>query len=215
VKVKGVCFDIDGTLYPKWVTNYKLLGSFFPSLSLAYRFSRFRKEVRTTNPRIENFRKYQARSIGATEKEIEKQFYDKWAKAFEKLTPYKDLIKTLELLKSKNLKLAVLSDFPIENKLKAMNVEQYFEFAMCSEDSGYLKPHPKPFLEVSEKLKLKPQEILFVGDSYDKDIIGSEKVGMKSAYIVPKRKKGKKGKKGDITFSTYKEFITLFETLFT
>ncbi|MGI6466165.1 MAG: hypothetical protein ACOXZZ_00970 [Sphaerochaetaceae bacterium] len=53
---------------------------------------------------------------------MEKQFYDKWAKAFQKLTPYKDLIKTLELLKSKNLKLAVLSDFPIENKLKAMGM---------------------------------------------------------------------------------------------
>ena len=39
-----------------------------------------------------------------------------------------------------------------------------------------------------ESLKMKPEEILFVGDNISLDIVGAQNVGMKSAWINRGRK---------------------------
>jgi len=49
---------------------------------------------------------------------------------------------------------------------------------------GAMKPDPRPFLHAAGSLGLKPNEIMFVGDRYDKDYIGSQAVGMVPVLIL-------------------------------
>lgn len=232
--IKIVCFDIDGTLYPKWVTNRKLFFTLFPSPSLAMKYQKFRKEVRQEKSLVlrdqseQGFRRYQAKSIAKKtkqrpkeiEKRIEKQFYHRWEKIFAKLKGYPDVSETIVELKNRGFKIAFLSDFPIGNKLKALNVEHLADYAICSEQSGYLKPHENPFLAVCNKMKVTPQEVVYVGDSYSKDVMGAKKVGMKTLWLVSKFKKHSIKKKlksnysdADEIFSNYSEFIEKLERI--
>lgn len=229
MKSKVVCFDIDGTLYPKWVTDLKLVRSFFPSPLLALRYQRFRKEVRKNqevkvSPENQyGFRLHQAKwlSRGRSEKDIERtmqrlelQFYDSWRSSFAYLKPFPYIREAMADLRSRGIRIAALSDFPIHHKLQALGVEDLVEFSACTEESGYLKPHPAPFGYICTAMGVEPQEVVYVGDSCRKDMEGASRVGMRTCLIAPKAKNPStraklelECKDADMICADYQEFI--------
>ncbi len=100
------------------------------------------------------------------------------------LEPYPKVRQTLIRLAQKGMKLAIVSDAP---RLKAwmrlteMGLSDFFDTVITLGDSKKLKPHKRPFQLVLQKLKLSPQEILFVGDNPERDIKGAKQAGMKTA----------------------------------
>ncbi|HEY6906376.1 MAG TPA: HAD hydrolase-like protein, partial [Ignavibacteriaceae bacterium] len=44
------------------------------------------------------------------------------------------------------------------------------------------KPHSAPFFAILNKLEVKPDEAIMVGDWVERDIIGAAKIGMKTAF---------------------------------
>jgi len=106
---------------------------------------------------------------------------------------YPEVISVLNSLKSIGVRMGVVSNttnprFMKENEMKAAGLESFFDFAIYSSDTPYRKPHPSIFQLAIESLKLKPEEILFVGDNLRLDIVGAQNVGMKSAWINRERK---------------------------
>ena len=106
---------------------------------------------------------------------------------------YPEVISVLNSLKSIGVRMGVVSNttnprFMKENEMKAAGLEPFFDFAIYSSDTPYRKPHPSIFQLAIESLKLKPEEILFVGDNLRLDIVGAQNVGMKSAWINRERK---------------------------
>ena len=99
--------------------------------------------------------------------------------------PYPKVISTLLKLRLMGLKLGVVSDAPRLQawlRLAAMRLTEFFDFVITSDDvEGRLKPDQMPFKAALDKLKLPPEQILFVGDSPEKDIVGAKSVGMKTA----------------------------------
>jgi putative hydrolase of the HAD superfamily len=51
------------------------------------------------------------------------------------------------------------------------------------DDTGEQKPSEKPFRFALDKLNLYPEEVLFVGDSFTRDIMGAKKLGMNTLRI--------------------------------
>ena len=106
---------------------------------------------------------------------------------------YPEVISVLSSLQSIGVRMGVVSNttnprFMKENEMKAAGLELFFDFAIYSSDTPYRKPHPSIFQLAIESLKLKPEEILFVGDNLRLDIVGAQNVGMKSAWINRARK---------------------------
>ena len=106
---------------------------------------------------------------------------------------YPEVISVLNSLQSIGVRMGVVSNttnprFMKENEMKAAGLEPFFDFAIYSSDTPYRKPHPSIFQLAIESLKLKPEEILFVGDNLRLDIVGAQNVGMKSAWINRERK---------------------------
>jgi len=209
MKIKAVGFDVDGTLYP----NYLMLVCSFPSLlavpRLMYHFGKVRKEIRTL-VYDENLHDMQAqllaRNMGITREKaynrMEYHLYRRWDRSFRCIRPFPYVKETLLALRRKGLKTGALSDFPINNKLRYLGIEDLFDCAESSEDSGYLKPHRIPFLRLANRLELAPEEILYVGNSYKYDVIGAMEAGMRTAWITrPGSDKGK----ADFCFSSYRE----------
>ncbi len=233
--IKAVCFDIDGTMYPKWMTHLFLVPTLFGSLSLMYSIQKFRKYMRsgediTIVPADEKgFRKKQIEfilenrkkeitksSVELMEKRLDRQFYKRMEKTFSRIVSYPTLKKAITSLKAKDLIIGALSDFPVGKKLEHLGVAHLVDWAGCTEMSGYLKPHPAPFELIGKKIEVPLNQILYVGDSYTKDIIGAHNAGMYTALLLPHghdKKSKEKYPLADILFSDYEELERTLSTL--
>jgi len=102
------------------------------------------------------------------------------------IKPYPYVLETLEHLKSLDLKLGIITDAPRKKateRLVGMNIIHFFDLIITFDDTGEQKPSEKPFRFALDKLNLYPEEVLFVGDSFTRDIMGAKKLGMKTLRI--------------------------------
>jgi putative hydrolase of the HAD superfamily len=102
------------------------------------------------------------------------------------LKPYPYVLEILEMLKSNNLKLGIVTDATREKalvRLNAMDIIRFFDVIITYDESKVKKPDELPFRLAIEKLGMKPEEILFVGDSLRRDIEPAKKMEMKTLLI--------------------------------
>ena len=60
----------------------------------------------------------------------------------------------------------------------------YFSFALKAEDVGAAKPAPDLFLAAMAQANSSPEQIVHVGDSYDHDIVGAHRAGIRSVWLT-------------------------------
>jgi HAD superfamily hydrolase (TIGR01549 family) len=93
---------------------------------------------------------------------------------------------TLEALRP-FVKLGLVSNFTdvsfIEETLRILEIHYFFDSITISAGCGWRKPSPKIFQILLEKLDIKPEECLFVGDEVDSDIKGPKTVGMRTVLL--------------------------------
>ncbi|MCD0464029.1 HAD family hydrolase [Flavobacterium sp. ENC] len=84
-----------------------------------------------------------------------------------KTKPYQGIVELLDHLSSRNIKLAVFSNKADEltKKIATEIFPDYFDAAIGLSTEALKKPNPFEAIEISKKWNLKPEEILFVGDS--------------------------------------------------
>ncbi|MBN2330355.1 MAG: TIGR02253 family HAD-type hydrolase [Candidatus Aenigmarchaeota archaeon] len=100
------------------------------------------------------------------------------------LEPYPHVIPTLLKLKERGLKLGVVSDAPRMKawlRLASMKIADFFDVVVTLNDAdGHAKPHPLPYEVALRKLGLKPEEVVFVGDNPNRDILGAKRLGIRT-----------------------------------
>jgi len=102
------------------------------------------------------------------------------------LKPYPYVLETLETLKSQGLKLGIITDARREKalqRLDAMNITKFFDIIVTYTESKVKKPDLLPFKLAIEKLDLRPEDILLVGDSIRRDIEPAKKLRMKTLLV--------------------------------
>ncbi|PKB79898.1 MAG: hypothetical protein BZY88_10950 [SAR202 cluster bacterium Io17-Chloro-G9] len=97
--------------------------------------------------------------------------------------PYAETVEALGLVQ-KGWRIAVLSnaddDFLLPN-LARLGIE--FEAILSSEEAQVYKPRPELFQEMLRRLKVSPQEAVYVGDKQLEDVQGAKEVGMGAVWI--------------------------------
>ena len=68
-------------------------------------------------------------------------------------------------------------------KMREINILHYFNTVTISSDIGLIKPHQNIFLRTLERDNLKAPEVVFVGDTYTRDIIGAKNIGMNTVWL--------------------------------
>jgi uncharacterized cofD-like protein/HAD superfamily hydrolase (TIGR01549 family) len=92
-----------------------------------------------------------------------------------------ELVKHIELMPGFKEITASLSDYKIalvtedskdllDAKLARFKLNTFFDFIICSDDVGHMKPHKKYVELALEKLDVTANECLFIGDNYEKDL---------------------------------------------
>jgi len=106
-------------------------------------------------------------------------------KKFEVLKPYPKVKETLAKLRKKGLKLGIVSDAPrnkVWDRLIMAGLEDEFDVVVSVSDTLNFKPHPSSFKLALKKLNVSPHNVLFVGDSPERDLRGAKKLGMKTCF---------------------------------
>ena len=207
--IKGIAFDLDGTLYPNYRFNIRLLPFILKEWRLLAAFGKARniireeqKESLINSPQSStlSFYQYQAEITAKIlsvppeplKEKIDSFIYKGWEPIFKKVKLYDEVHETLDALRKAGYKLGLLSDFPPETKLGYLNLDGYWDAVLCSEECGALKPHPLSFTKTADALSLPPENILYVGNSHSYDVIGAAGAGMKTAWLKPSLAPAKK-----------------------
>jgi len=169
MKFKGIIFDLDGTLVDSLhdisdAMNIVLTGLNYPTHTYdTYQYfigSGLRNLVSKALPATNN-----------SDEQIEICFECMINEYREMCTlktkPYKGIIELLENLTSQKIKLAVFSNKADEltKKIASEIFPDRFDAAVGLSTEELKKPNPFEAVEISKKWNLKPEEILFVGDS--------------------------------------------------
>lgn len=70
-------------------------------------------------------------------------------------------------------------------KLRSANLTQYFSHIITSEMAGVTKPNPQIFEHALNAAKAKPDESIMIGDNFEVDCVGAEKLGIKAVFFNP------------------------------
>lgn len=125
--------------------------------------------------------------------------------------PHTDFV--LIKLKSKGIKLAIVSDAPRLKawiRLMAMKIGNFFDVVVTFEDTKQLKPSSLPFEAALNKLKVRAEECLMVGDLPHRDIEGAKKLGMRTCFAKYGNPKAKKSN-ADYEISDIKELLKIIK----
>jgi putative hydrolase of the HAD superfamily len=110
--------------------------------------------------------------------------------------------------------IALVSNFThsafLHRTLTRLDIRQFFDYIIDSDDLGWRKPHQNIFKELLKLSKATAEEVVFIGDDPETDIKGAKQMGIKAVLIVsPFKTENKKIEAGyypDFIVSSLTEF---------
>ncbi len=160
------------------------------------------------------------KELGVKKKGLGKYINERWF-GMAGLKAYDDSAPVLNRLSVMGLRLGLVTngyreevDAILESLAEAESPKKtlsasMFDIIVGRDTAGASKPDARPFLHAAGSLGLSPSEIIFVGDRYDKDYLGSQAVGMKPVLILRGRKLPAGAPKDISSIQTLDELIGL------
>lgn len=105
------------------------------------------------------------------------------------LFPYVETLFTL--LKKQKKKIAILTDLTAHiqhRKIRRLNIEGDIDYFVSSEEAGEEKPSQRIFEVLMEKTGDKKNEVIMIGDSFEKDVEGAQNYGIDSIWFAKEDK---------------------------
>ena len=193
MKISGIIYDLDDTLISRDEAFYsgfttKFYENFVDQNNIDFEtFFQIMKDadkLTKWSPEKENLFNELRKKI---ELNKENDFYVNffWDSIVKSVKPDLEANKHLEKLNRIKFPWGVLTNgYKYQHeKMKRSGVGNLAPFYIVSGDFGCHKPCKEVFIEASKKINLPCEEILFVGDTAETDIIGAQSVGMKTAWI--------------------------------
>jgi HAD superfamily hydrolase (TIGR01509 family) len=93
----------------------------------------------------------------------------------------------LRELRERGHRLGVISnsDGRIEELLASVGLAEYFDFIIDSHVVGFEKPDPRIFHLGCERGGVAPEDVVYVGDLYEIDVVGARGAGLRAVLIDP------------------------------
>jgi FMN phosphatase YigB (HAD superfamily) len=190
--VRGLLFDIDGTLYDSapYIASHKQLLVERLAMELGRSYDELRRDVREAQDRLAATRGRRP-SLANTFREfgIDMEQNVAWRSKLLKPERYLSrdprLAETLAALQ-RHLRLAALTNNPsdiAQRTLACLGVEEYLRAVIALDDTLVSKPDLEPFRAGLAALKLPPAEVAMVGDRYDVDIAPAVELGMPGVLV--------------------------------
>lgn len=197
-KIKLVVFDVDGTLYNQEMLRRKMLFRLlrhyvfrpwkFKEIFILYHFRKERElHAGTIGGGIETLQYEWCASATRTFPSIVRAVTDKWLQveplALLKQCRFKGVEVLFKALHQYNIKLAVYSDFPASQKLKALDLMVDLVACSTQPEIDALKPAPNGLEYLMQNFGVNANECLFIGDREDLDAVCASNAGVHMLLI--------------------------------
>ena len=181
MQVKGIIFDFDGTLAD---TSPIIFASFDHSCRKVLGHTVDRKDfIRTfgqpLRPSLEKLFPGKGGEICDIYRAYQQVHHD------ELIRPFPGVRETLESLRERGIRMAVVTSKFTETALRGMNcvgIASFFEDVIGAEKITRPKPDPQPCLEALDILGVDPSQCLCVGDS-PYDLVSGKKAGCTTVAV--------------------------------
>lgn len=179
LSVRAVILDWDGTLLNSYRADAHAYQAMFRALDIE--FSE-RQLARHYSP--DWYRVYRAAKIPKKDWGLADEL---WAKAYQKERPrLMPGVKVLlcKLNRSYTLGLVTSGDRKrVRRQLRHFGLTEFFRACVCSEDASRRKPHPAPLREAIRRMRMRPAECVYVGDTPE-DIEMARRAGVTPVGIL-------------------------------
>ena len=225
VSIKGVIFDLDNTLLDfmkmkEVAVKSAIKGMIEAGLEIDEQKSyediiSIYEEFGWENQKV--FDVFLNKSIGYVDNKFLAAGIVAYRRAREaNLLAYPNVNRTLVGLTKLGIKLAVVSDAPSREawmRIYYLNLYHFFDAVITFDDSGERKPSSKPFEMALNKLKLKAEDSLMIGDWPDRDVVGAKQIGMRTAFAAYGDTFGTKNSGADWDIQDVSEVINIIKII--
>jgi len=169
--IKAVLFDFDGTLadtLPFYIKAYDQALQ-----KIGFKFSD-KKIAQTCFGKKENVI---CRFLGVPKKtdEFAQAYFQGVKELFKRAPLFENTIETLNFIKNKGIKIIIITfayRWYINQMLNQYKLGNYFDFIISTNDVIHAKPSPEAVLKATDRLGIKPDETIVVGDSKSDMLMG-------------------------------------------
>lgn len=222
-RIDAVCLDLDGTLYSqaelRKAMAVRLLRNLCFNPRRGYRVLRILSVYRHSQECLrgkvpdcdigEAQVKLTCQRTGASREEVVvciKVWFEDAPLPLLRRSMRRGLIEFLWESKARNIKLAVVSDYPAAAKLNALGIASYFDVVVCAQDPDVqrFKPDPTSLRVALERLGVERENALYVGDRPCVDGEAARLAGVQSAIVGDR-----KPERGSGLYLTFRDFNEL------
>lgn len=202
MRIEYFILDLDNTLYGYDKPHKRALKSVLSSFSSEFEipfekamatFNEARKNTQLDLPnraashnRVLYFQKMLELN-GLNSLKYALKLYDTyWNTFLDNMAVFNRVTEFLEMHTSQGCKFCILTDLTAHiqfRKIQKLNLSQYIDYLVTSEEVGVEKPDALMFEKALEKLRCSANEALMIGDNWEKDILGATAKGIRSIWI--------------------------------
>ncbi len=198
MKIKGILIDLDNTLYEYTSGHNIALDTTIQYISKMYSIPE-----NTLRLSYESGRKQTHRSLHGLAASHSRLLYLQkliednrisykyildfhniyWDTFIKNMKLYEGVLELFTLFKDNN---CIVTDLTADiqfKKLIQLGLMDNIKYIVTSEESGKEKPHPYIFHLALEKIGLDKNELVYIGDDYEKDIVGATSMGIKAIWL--------------------------------
>ncbi|MCP4176494.1 MAG: HAD family hydrolase [bacterium] len=192
--IKGVVFDMDGTITVPVIDFAKLREE----LNVDSKWDL----LKDLNLLTDSEKKKHLSVIHKYEKE-----------AIDNIKLQEGVVKSISMLKSRGIKLAVLTRNSMENTEHVLDIMGIDFDTVITREFPHVKPEPEPIYYLSKEWNLKKEHLMIIGDNKD-DILCGKNAGIKTClYSQDSSGTSRINAMADYIVSNYEEFNLLIKSL--
>jgi HAD superfamily hydrolase (TIGR01662 family) len=103
---------------------------------------------------------------------------------YKRFELFDDVLDMIDRLGQRALRVGVISNNDeVAHYIERLDVQHRFEIVVSPSTWGIAKPDPEIFRRALHEMDVEPERAIYVGDSYDNDVIGARAAGMTPVLI--------------------------------
>lgn len=232
MKISGLIFDLDNTLYKRSSPFIRAMSGLYPFISkqidtedffrkfCAYgdaEYVLFAKGEETEEEMYlrRMIRSFRELGLNPTQEDAA-AFQKRYVQEQHKITPSPGVPELFDWLKNEGIVTGIISNGSSSRqrmKIETLGMQHWIpnENVLISSDLNIHKPDPALFHEFAKRVKLPEESLWYVGDNYKTDIQGASSAGWHTIWLVKDKEEEKtvKENKTDYTVSNLHEVLKI------
>lgn len=110
-----------------------------------------------------------------------------WDNFLNRISLFPEALKFIDDARVLGIKIGICTDMTAHiqfRKIDRLGLTDRLDAMITSEEAGVEKPNRRMFDMIAEKLGVKNEEVIYVGDSYKKDVTGAKNAGMTPVWYL-------------------------------